>query len=771
MNTLVSLTLKTRTMLCAGFVVLLASCGGGGEADTQASQPAQAGAAAYAALAGTADLYVSTTGSDSNGGTQAAPFKTIAKAAKAALPGTTVHVQAGTYTGGFQTTASGTASARIRYVSDTRLGAKIIPAANSLNNTGWDNRGAYVDIDGFEVDGGAYQSGTKWLYGIYTAGAYDLITHNHVHHIGNTATCVTSGGGGIGADSYYNGVGIDVLANIVHDVGPTGCVYFHGIYVNTAASHVSNNLIYNIAEAGIKLWRDATKGVIANNTIFNSNSGIVVGAGDYYKGSGPNDYTHVLNNIIYNNKYSLVEVGYTGIHNSYTNNLIYKNTYNWMLQNGLTPTSTVTAAPQFANDTGTAAGDYHLQSTSPAIGKGTSIDAPGTDLDGNVRSASNGYDIGAYQRAGAPAPAPAPAPTPTPTPTPTPATTYNFYVSPTGSDSNPGTQSAPFRSILRASQAALPDSTIRVAPGTYPGGFKTTVNGTAAGRIHFLSSVKWGAKIVPPANSVSNTAWDNRGNYIDIDGFDIDGGISQSGTVWFNGIYMGGSYGVVKNNHVHHIANKITCTSKGGSGINTDHYYYGVNNDVIGNVVHHIGTPNCGYVQGVYISTSGNVKNNLIYQIDSVAIHLWHDATNVNIANNTVFSSYTGILVGSGDYYHGSGPADYVNVSNNIVFDNINGVSEQGKTGTHNTYTNNLVYQNSGINWKLQNGLTHSADVTGNPQFVSYIRTGGGDYHLGSSSPAINKGSVTYGPLTDLDGNVRPQGGAMDIGAYEYMGN
>ena len=77
------------------------------------------------------NLYVSTTGSDNGNGTQSSPFATILKASEAAQPGDTIHVAAGTYAGGFQTTASGTASAPITYVSDTPGGAIIVPAANS----------------------------------------------------------------------------------------------------------------------------------------------------------------------------------------------------------------------------------------------------------------------------------------------------------------------------------------------------------------------------------------------------------------------------------------------------------------------------------------------------------------------------------------------------------------------------------------------------------------------------------------------------------------
>jgi hypothetical protein len=286
-----------------------------------------------------------------------------------------------------------------------------------------------------------------------------------------------------------------------------------------------------------------------------------------------------------------------------------------------------------------------------------------------------------------------------------PISAHHLYVAATGSDSNPGTSSAPFKTIAKASQAAKPGTTVHVAPGVYPGGFRTTQSGSESQRIRYLSDRKWGAKIVPPRDSANDTAWDNRGSYIDIDGFEIDATIApkKGGIPWSTGIYNGGSYNVIKNNHIHHIARKASCTEGGGSAINSDHYYRGVASDIINNVVHHIGYEGCGYIQGIYISTSGSVMNNLVYQIGAAAIHLWHDANDVVIKNNTVFGSRYGIIVGGGDFYHRREPADNIRVSNNIVFDNAYGIAEEGSVGHNNSYRDNLVYQNA-VNWSLKTG-------------------------------------------------------------------
>ena len=94
------------------------------------------------------DYYVSPSGNNANSGTTSGTaFKTISKAASVIAAGGTVHVAAGTYAENIYTTTNGTANARIRFVSDTKWGAKIVPPSNSTKATGFDNRVAYVTIE------------------------------------------------------------------------------------------------------------------------------------------------------------------------------------------------------------------------------------------------------------------------------------------------------------------------------------------------------------------------------------------------------------------------------------------------------------------------------------------------------------------------------------------------------------------------------------------------------------------------------------------------
>jgi hypothetical protein len=348
----------------------------------------------------------------------------------------------------------------------------------------------------------------------------------------------------------------------------------------------------------------------------------------------------------------------------------------------------------------------------------------------------------------------------------------DIYVSTTGSDSNSGAQGSPIKTILKASQVAQAGTTVHVAPGSYIGGFQTTKSGTADAPIHYVSDVKWGAKIIPGAGNSKIEAWDNRGDNVIIDGFEIDGSKPQGGTPWLSGIYTTGTNSVVQNNKVHDIVRDTVAMKAahrgnvGGGGILGDGYFGDTDISVTGNVVYNIGPssrPN-GLVHGIYMSTSGQVQNNMVYQASGDAITTWHDANHVKIVNNTIFASHNGVMIGGGDYYHTSGPNDYSQVSNNIIYDNDTGIMEFGDTGTNNIYSNNLIYGN-GTNLSMNNGKV-TGTVSADPKFVKYDPSGSGDYRLASDSSAVNSGTSSGAPTLDMNGGGRQ--GAVDIGAMEY---
>jgi hypothetical protein len=347
-----------------------------------------------------------------------------------------------------------------------------------------------------------------------------------------------------------------------------------------------------------------------------------------------------------------------------------------------------------------------------------------------------------------------------------------LYVAPGGLDSNPGTQAAPLRTLARAAQLVTPGTVVNVLPGTYYGGIRTKTDGRPTARIVFRSTQRWGARIVPPPVSTSDMAWDNRGSWVDIEGFEVDGTLAEqhTGQRWRIGLYSAGSHDRIIGNHVHDVATTIPCTSLGGSGIGVDSYYKGANSEVTGNTVHDIGANGCRFVQGIYVSMPATVRGNVAYRVAFAAIHLWHDARDVVVANNTVAASQVGILVGGGDFYHATGPNDRTRVLNNIVFDNVMGVVEVGATGPHNVYRNNLVTANRRTDWRLAPGMRHTGTVAAKPGFVEYARKGTPDFRLAADSPAIGMGAADAAPPDaapdrDCDGRPRARRGPADIGA------
>jgi parallel beta-helix repeat protein len=342
----------------------------------------------------------------------------------------------------------------------------------------------------------------------------------------------------------------------------------------------------------------------------------------------------------------------------------------------------------------------------------------------------------------------------------------HLYVATTGSDSNPGTQSAPFRTIQKAANVVSAGTTVHVAPGTYAETITSAVNGTASARIRFVSDTKWGAKIVPVAGA--NTIWRASGGYTDIDGFQVDG---TGNTSVRTGIALNGGNSSIKNTLAHHLAENSGCDSQGGAAMHSSQSRGATfnNYDFIGNVVHHVGA-GCSWIQGIYHQSSGNIKNNIVYAT-TYAIHLYHDDHDTVIANNTLFgnSSYGIVYGGCQEGYTNPCPTSGIKIYNNIIYDNRGGIAGPVTAeDVNNIIKNNLVFGNT-IQYDLASPSlsTITGTVTADPQFVNYIRTGGGDYHLKSTSPAIDKGSATYAPATDIDGVARPQGSAVDIGAYE----
>ena len=371
-------------------------------------------------------------------------------------------------------------------------------------------------------------------------------------------------------------------------------------------------------------------------------------------------------------------------------------------------------------------------------------------------------------------------PTVTPgTPTITPTTTStaiagvkNYYVSPSGNDSSDGSEGHPFATIQKAAQVVTPGSIVHVLPGTYNEAITVKTDGTANARITFVSDTQWAAKI---HTTNSDVPWTTRADYIDIIGFDIGSDGARDGMVNM------GSYTRTIANRIHDIPGK--CDNIGGSGV-TDGNYQAHDNDIIANVVFHIGNTYpklCQYVHAIYHSNArGHILNNIAYDNAGCGINLWHAATGTVIANNLSFGNQEhGISLGTNTGNTNGVEGDHFIVANNISINNaLLGIRERTGVGSHNQYLNNMVYENGtapfgdeNYNWPSAAGSRDVNTITHDVQFVQYKSDGTGDYHLQAGSPAIDAGTNVGAPPIDYDGKPRPQGKGYDIGPFEYLGS
>jgi len=326
--------------------------------------------------------YVSPSGNDANNGSAAHPFATITRAAYSSTAGTTIHVLPGVYTKPVYSYYSGTAQARITFISDVKWGAKII---TSGVKTSWTNYGNYVDIQGFDITGDG-------VIGINDYGSYVHIIGNHAHNYAN-ASC---GAGAAGIDDSENNGnhGNQVIGNVVDHIGPpltTYCNLDQGIYHSTPGGYIANNIVYNVSAFGIQTWHSASGITIANNLVFNCGQGGILIAANHTLA----DNFLVVNNIaVHNLHLGIYEYATTGTHNQFLNNLVYANPINLLLQHGTTVLGTLTVDPLFVNYQADGSGDYHLSANSPAIGAGTTVGAPTTDMGGTTRVGR--IDLGPY---------------------------------------------------------------------------------------------------------------------------------------------------------------------------------------------------------------------------------------------------------------------------------------------------------------------------------------------------------------------------------------
>ena len=269
--------------------------------------------------------YVSPTGSDSNTGTLAAPWKTIQHGVSKLAAGDTLYVRAGTYSESVSITASGTSSAPITissYPGETAVlngGSSIALKANggigywkvlnltiqstnrytvqigfwgTAENTYWvikNNhiygslviKGGYNDIESNDVSG-IYPDGTN--YGSYSgqnsgdAGLMDIDgSHNDIFRSNNVHDFLNYDGRGIWTQGYThdNLIESNTVTNIVNTGGISQSIDLDGAGSIEWNQTVRGNTVVGNNYVGIQL-ENVFNSVLENNVIQNTGSAGII---------------------------------------------------------------------------------------------------------------------------------------------------------------------------------------------------------------------------------------------------------------------------------------------------------------------------------------------------------------------------------------------------------------------------------------------------------------------------------------------------------------
>lgn len=353
----------------------------------------------------------------------------------------------------------------------------------------------------------------------------------------------------------------------------------------------------------------------------------------------------------------------------------------------------------------------------------------------------------------------------------------NFYVSKSGSDSNPGSYSAPWLTIQHAANSVTAGATVYVESGVYNESVNFPNSGTASHPITFSSYPGQTATLDGTGRAVNGRQGliniVNR-SYLIVDGFEIRNYSTSSASQSPTGIWITGSgTGVqILNNIVHNIT--TTSEKKGNAfGISV----YGTSSTPIaglvirGNQVYGLKTGNSESVNVDGNVTYFTISDNIIHDNDNIGIDAigfekvgppgFDQAKYGEVSGNIVYNISSYGNPAYGDQYAADGlycdGCAYVVFERNTIYNcdfNMEAASEhKDRDSSYVTIRNNVFYNANAAGVTIGGyanrvGGSDHVVVVNNTLYNNNTKSVGGEfeiqYHSSSSSGNIFENNIVY---------------------------
>jgi hypothetical protein len=281
--------------------------------------------------------YASPSGSDAHSGTRTSPFRTATRLARSLRSGSVGCLAKGLYNGDVTVTASGST---LRSTPGQRatlsLGTLSVPAGAT-----------HVTVSDLNIVGNGGVLTSRLTGNYFTFTRNDITNHNRGRD--QIGSCI------LVADSTGVTTGGVISLNKIHECGPLGSSFGHGIYTqNVHGLTIEDNLIKGVDAYAIQLYPKAYGVMVRHNVI---DGGIHSVRGAIVIDGASNSHT-IQQNIIAFTRVGAVQAR-VGTGHRAINNCYWQDPSN--ASGNIAVSGDITANPGFVNR---AAGDYRLSSAS-----------------------------------------------------------------------------------------------------------------------------------------------------------------------------------------------------------------------------------------------------------------------------------------------------------------------------------------------------------------------------------------------------------------------